>query len=418
MIRFLSCLFLLAVVWCDIFPDENYTAGFASLGSDRHNAEMYYILFRSRDQNPHAPLIWFFEGGPGQSSMHGLFYQNGPFRLEKDQLVYNIYSFNNVADVLYIDQPIGTGFSNCTNTSWVPHNESVVVNDLMLFLRHFMDIHPEYHNRPLYIYTQGYGSHFALPLAKFLKDDLISSFNIQGIALGNPLIRPELQMASIASFSKDKKLINEFKYIASLYGYIIASVFIDLDLDIPAYDLIQIAHAIIIGAHHHAFNRLDYRMKCTSGFCGYNFTELNHFVDRGDVRRAMDTEHRTFNLTSNEVFRWLLQNNEYLSDKSEALIFLLDKTNIPIYIFTGEFDWQFNTLGMDEVIDSLHWTGKAGIGSATWKNWFSDGKLEGQYKHYKGLYYIHVLNAGHYVGMDLPPFTLDLMTRLMYGSRT
>lgn len=113
----------------------------------------------------------------------------------------------------------------------------------------------------------------------------------------------------------------------------------------------------------------------------------------------------------------MLQNDEYLSDKSEALTFLLDKTAIPVYIFTGEFDWQYNTLGMDEVVDSLHWTGRAGMRAAKWNNWFSDGTLEGQYKHYKGLYYVHVLNAAHYVGMDLPAFTLDLMTRLMYGSR-
>jgi len=409
--------FLFVAMWCEVFPGENYISGYINLGPSRHEADLFYILFKARSENPNAPLIWFFEGGPGQSSMHGLFYQNGPFRLEKDQLVKNVYSFNNIADVLYLDQPVGTGFSNCTNTSWIPHNESAIVDDLMSFFSLFLRAHPEYSYRATYLYTQGYGSHFALPLAKNMLKGLIPLANIQGIALGNPLIRPELQMTSISSFSKEKGLTTEFKYIASMYGYIIASIFIDLDYDVPAYDMITLANGIIIGAHHHAFNRLDYRIKCITGQCDYNFSELNSFLEQPEVRRALETEHRNFNYTSPEVFRWLIKNNEYLSDKSDSLIYFLDNTTIPIYIFTGEYDWQYNIKGMDEVIASLHWSGRKEMETATWKNWYSDGILEGKYKHTKGLYYVHALNAGHYVGMNLPSFTLDLMSRLMYGSR-
>lgn len=415
--QFSLVLLLLAAVRCSVFGDEEFRSGFISLGPSRHNVEIYYILFKARTQNPRAPLIWFFEGGPGQSSMHGLFYQNGPFRLNKDHLEKNAFSFNNIADVLYVDQPIGTGFSNCSNTSWIPHNESLIVEDLMIFLDNFLRIYPDYHRRATYIYTQGYGSHFALPLARNIFNGFVPLANIQGIALGNPLIRPELQMASISSFSKTRNLISEFKYIASLYGYIIASVFIDLDLDVAAYDLIQVAHGIIIGARNHAFNRLDIRMKCLQGPCVYNFSDLNRFVDKPEVRSAMETGQRHFNYTSREVFYWLLLKNEYLADTSDSLVYMLDKTTVPIYIFTGENDWLYNVMGMDEVVDSLYWSGREEMRKAHWDNWYSDGQLEGLYRRHKGLYHVHVLNAGHYVGMDLPWFTLDLMTRLMYGSR-
>jgi len=413
------CVFalLLSTSLCDIFLGEKFETGVVTLGAERHNGELYYMLFHSRDENPTAPLVWFFEGGPGMSSMHAVFYQNGPFRLNHDlTLRKNDFSFNNIADVLYLDQPLGTGFSNCTNVSWVPHHEDVIVSDLMNFFTRFLEHHPEYSGRPLYLVSQAYGSHFVLPLAKALSKRIIGHANIQGIALGNAWIRPELQLSSLASFTKRNKWCSEFKYIAGLYGYILASVFIDLDLDVQAYDLMEMANGILVGVMHHQFNRYDTRIKCKTGPCNYNFTDLGHFLDKPEVRRVMGTTDRHFNYTSIEVFRWLLLKNEYFSDKSDSLIELLDNTTLPVYMFSGMDDWWINTFGLDAFIDSLHWSGREHMKTAVWRDWYSDGVWQGKYKRYKNLYYVHVQDAGHYVAMDLPSFTLDLLTRLVYGS--
>lgn len=407
-------------IYCDepVFGKEEYEAGEIGLGERRHHGLLYYILFRTRDQNPQAPLIWFFEGGPGESSMHGLFYQNGPFRLKKDgTLEQNIYSFNNVANVLYLEQPLGTGFSNCTNTSWVPHHENVIIEDLVTFIYGFLEKHPEFKGRPLYLLSQGYGSHFVLPLAELLLMRVVENANLQGIALGSPWIRPELQLTSQPSFSKNKTLCTEFKYIASMYGYIIASIFIDLDLDVPAFDIIRLGEGVLRGVMNHTFNRYDIRQNCTGGPCNYSFHELTTFLDKPDVRRAMLTTGKTYHHISPEVFRWLILNNEYLSDKSAALIKILDKAEgIPVYLYGGYYDWTVNHVGMDEVIASLHWKGRQQMAAAHWKNWYSDGILQGRYKHVGKLYYAQAIHAGHYVGMDVPSFTFDLMSRLVYGS--
>ncbi len=418
MTRYWCVLFLLfGASLCQVFMDEKYETGVITLGEHRYHGELYYMLFKSRDENPNAPLVWFFEGGPGQSSMHAVFYQNGPFRLQKDlTLRKNEFSFNNIADVLYLDQPLGTGFSNCTNVSWVPHHEDVILGDLVHFLHEFLDRHQEYHGRPLYLVSQGYGAHFVLPLANMLSKHMVPFANIQGVALGNPWIRPELQITSLSAFTKRKLLCNEFQYIASLYGYILASVFIDLDLDMQAFDLIEMATGVLIGIRNHKFNRNDMRIRCQSGPCNYNFTELNHFLDKPEVRRAMGTVDRHFNYTSFEVFRWLLLKNEYFSDKSNSLIELVDNTQLPVYIFSGMDDWWINTFGLDNFMDSLHWSGRENMKGAFWRDWYSDGKWQGRYKRFKNFYYVHVQDAGHYVGMDLPSFTLDLMTRLVYGS--
>ena len=414
------CLVLLLLVGtslCQIFMKEKYDSGIITLGEKRNNGELYYILFKSRDENPTAPLVWFFEGGPGQSSMHALFFQNGPFRLQKDlSLKVNEFSFNNIADVLYLDQPLGTGFSNCSNTSWIPHHESVIVNDLMYFIEKFIAKHPEYKKRPLYLVSQGYGSHFALPLGMMLSMHDVPGVNFQGIALGNPWIRPEIQLTSLAGFSKRKQLCTEFQFIASMLGYIMSSIFIDLDLDMQAFDIMEMATGILLGLRNQKFNPYNLRIRCESGPCQYNFTELNTFLDQPAVRRAMGTVDRPFNYTSGEVFKWLLLKNEYFSDKSYTLIDLLENTKIPIYIFSGMDDWWINTFGLDNFMESLHWSGREAMSKANWRDWYSDGQWQGKYKKVKNLYYVHVKDAGHYVSMDLPSFTLDLLTRLVYGS--
>jgi len=57
-------------------------------------------------------LIIWFQGGPGCSGLYGLFNENGPFRIdENNNVVDSKYSWNSIANILYIDQPVGTGFS-------------------------------------------------------------------------------------------------------------------------------------------------------------------------------------------------------------------------------------------------------------------------------------------------------------------
>ncbi|KAG2116964.1 carboxypeptidase D [Suillus clintonianus] len=57
-------------------------------------------------------------GGPRCSSMIGLFQENGPCVVNADRksTTLNPYSPSTVLSLIYIDQPIGTGFSYGTNT--------------------------------------------------------------------------------------------------------------------------------------------------------------------------------------------------------------------------------------------------------------------------------------------------------------
>lgn len=416
--RFRGVVILLCLSFCsaDIFLNEKFESGFIHLGK-ANEGELFYLLFKSRDDNPAAPLVWFFEGGPGMTSMHAVFFQNGPYRINEDlTLRTNEYSFNNIADVLFLDQPLGTGYSNVTNTSLIPHNEAEIVKDMLIFYEKFLELYPAYWDRPMYLVSQSYGSHFVLPLARKIHEDKVHHMKLEGVAMGNPWIRPEQQLAYNPAYTKRHNLTTEFHYIASIFGYTLASIFIDLDWDVQALDIIIMTDSILTGLVHHKFNLYDIRIPCPKiGPCRYNWTLLEAFITRPDVQRILKVEHLPFHMNNSIVFNHLLMHNEYFSDKSDSLIYLLDNTKMPVYIFEGVEDWWINSLGTDALLSALHWTGRTGFSQAVWRNWYSNGIYQGTYKRFKNLYYVHVLEAGHYVGYNVPSFGLDMLVRLVYG---
>lgn len=93
--------------WSSFFP-ENQLHGLIPIDKD---ADMFYWLFPSRQNPDKDPLLIWLTGGPGCSSELAVFYENGPMRLENGQAVKNDISWNNKANLLYLDNPIGTGFS-------------------------------------------------------------------------------------------------------------------------------------------------------------------------------------------------------------------------------------------------------------------------------------------------------------------
>lgn len=88
-------------------------------------------------------VIWL-NGGPGCSSMDGLFLEVGPFRLSKENtLTENDGSWHEFANVLFVDQPLGTGFSFVDTDHYISELDQMA-EQFLHFMDEFLKLFPEY----------------------------------------------------------------------------------------------------------------------------------------------------------------------------------------------------------------------------------------------------------------------------------
>jgi carboxypeptidase D len=110
------------------------------------NGNLFFWHFQNRHiANRQRTVIWL-NGGPGCSSMDGALMEVGPYRLKDDQtLEYNPGRWDEFANLLFVDQPVGTGFSYVNTDSYL-HELDEMSSQFMVFLSKFFEMFPEYEN--------------------------------------------------------------------------------------------------------------------------------------------------------------------------------------------------------------------------------------------------------------------------------
>ncbi|KAG7018404.1 Serine carboxypeptidase-like 45 [Cucurbita argyrosperma subsp. argyrosperma] len=92
-------------------------SGYVNVG-DRNQKALFYYFAEAQINSASRPLVLWLNGGPGCSSLGvGAFSENGPFRPKGEVLIRNEHSWNTEANMLYLETPVGVGFSYSTDTS-------------------------------------------------------------------------------------------------------------------------------------------------------------------------------------------------------------------------------------------------------------------------------------------------------------
>lgn len=144
-------------------PTESYS-GYLPVTDSK---SLHYVFVESFDQPATDPLLIWFNGGPGCSSMLGLFQEIGPFSVNDDDhtVTVNPEPWNKKANVLYIESPAGVGFSVANTTQDMKHNDMSVSEDAFKALQEWYVKFPEYKDNDLFVTGESYAGIYGPYLA-------------------------------------------------------------------------------------------------------------------------------------------------------------------------------------------------------------------------------------------------------------
>jgi carboxypeptidase C (cathepsin A) len=129
---------------------------------------LHYVYIESKSKPSTDPVLVWFNGGPGCSSMLGLIQEHGPCVIEDftDKVVDNPYPWNMRANLLYLESPGGVGYSYAATSQDVKYTDHSQSVDTFAALRDWYQGFPEYITNPLYITGESYAGIYAPFLAE------------------------------------------------------------------------------------------------------------------------------------------------------------------------------------------------------------------------------------------------------------
>ncbi|KAF1952579.1 carboxypeptidase S1 [Byssothecium circinans] len=226
---------------CELDPTVKSFAGYADVAADEH---IFWWFFEARREDPEeAPLTVWVNGGPGSSSMIGLFQELGPCGIGPDLKPFNNpYSWTNASNMLFIDQPTMVGFSysvpvpaykdsgyiiqlpdetcpeyaqaygTCgtyskADMALTANSTEAAARNMWKTVQGFVGAFPEYAANGFHFATESYGGHYAPVFNAYILDQNAKNISgaahidLQSVLIGNGWFDPLVQYEAFYNFT-------------------------------------------------------------------------------------------------------------------------------------------------------------------------------------------------------------------------
>ncbi|KAI7729702.1 hypothetical protein M8C21_012380, partial [Ambrosia artemisiifolia] len=198
-------------------PDGTEKWGYVEVRPKAHMFWWYYKSpYRTHHPNNPWPIILWLQGGPGASGVGiGNFKEVGPL---DTSLKPRKSTWLRKADLLFVDIPVGTGYSFVEDEKLLVKTDEEAATDLTTLLIAIFNKNESLQKSPLYIVAESYGGKYAVTLGlsalKAIKDKRLKLI-LGGIVLGDSWISPEDFVASWGPLLKDVSRIDDVGLIES-----------------------------------------------------------------------------------------------------------------------------------------------------------------------------------------------------------
>ena len=396
--------------------DGSQEWGYISL---RLNASMFYWFYRTThpDGYRNRPIVLWLQGGPGASGI-GV----GNF-LEIGSLDQNLKPRNSTwiqtANVLFVDNPAGVGFSIADYNS-VAKSIEEISDDLIIVLKTFMNEHSYFRNNPFYIFGQSYGGKmaaiFTADLYKAIQNNEIQC-NLKGVCIGNGFVSPIDSIGYWPSMVYEMSLIDDVLY--SNLSKIAEN----------AYHATEESHWDIV---YDAYIEIMQKIFANApGFNIYKITDITKRRETWGLVYDMDIDAFMNDKVKKELgiipedVKWeiikhlvlLVNMGDFGKPVWDMVDEVLKTSDIDVIIYSGQLDVICSTAGTLKWMQRLTWAGLEEYNKAerkTLANPYTQ-KPEMFIKSYNHLKMYWVLNAGHVVPADVPDTALRMLNRILDG---
>ncbi|KAF8047511.1 hypothetical protein N665_2990s0004 [Sinapis alba] len=124
--------------------------GYIGIG-EAEEVQLFYYFIKSERNPEEDPLLLWLSGGPGCSSLSAFLLENGPLTIKLDgynggipSLVSTTYSWTKIANVIYLDQPVGSGFSFSKTPCVDIPSDTGEAKRVHEFLQKWLGRHPDF----------------------------------------------------------------------------------------------------------------------------------------------------------------------------------------------------------------------------------------------------------------------------------
>lgn len=211
---------------CNVTPMkgniESYS-GYLTV-DEAHGSNMFFWFFPAVSGKADAPVLLWLQGGPGASSLLGVFNLNGPFSVCKyceDELKLRDHAWTTTYSMLYVDNPVGTGFSYTGEDSGYSTDQTDVARNMYTTLVQFFELFPEYQHNDFYVTGESFAGHYVPAVSYAIYQNNPGAkvkINLKGLAIGNGLVDPINQLFYSEFLYQHGFIDGNFIY---LYNYIV-----------------------------------------------------------------------------------------------------------------------------------------------------------------------------------------------------
>jgi carboxypeptidase C (cathepsin A) len=176
--------------WNTTLPSPQYS-GYLNISSTKH---LHYWFVYSEKSPSSDPVILWLNGGPGCSSLDGFIYEHGPFQVDPNDysnLLLRQYRWSSIANVLYLEAPVGVGFSYSDNPSvdYKCTDDTTANDNLAAVQLFFTQKFPEFAGHEFYLTGESYAGVYVPTLAEAIlnaqKAGTYTGAPLRGMAVGN-----------------------------------------------------------------------------------------------------------------------------------------------------------------------------------------------------------------------------------------